>query len=123
MKISLPQASAKHRYSAPIELERSEKKELRKGEYIALKLRTVPTDDNSQTYELSIPYFSTGTPEEWLKFQRDFNRVVVGQGLTTGPTRYQMMRRLLEGDALAKFNTVAQELGNETLNNFQTCVQ
>ena len=54
-----------------IPYERPEKAELRKGEYQNYKLRNEPSDPNSPTYELSVPYFSTGTPEEYLLFYKN----------------------------------------------------
>ena len=54
----------KSRFTPPIPLERPEKMELQKGEYLVLKLKSLPNNKDSQTYELSIPYFSTGTLEE-----------------------------------------------------------
>jgi hypothetical protein len=103
----------------PISLTRVEKEELHKGEYLNLKLLSVPDDPSSQTYELAIPYFGTGSPEAWLKFRRDLDRVFSGQSMTTGPPKYAMARRLLEGDALAKFDESATQAGAQTNANFQ----
>ena len=119
MRVVLP-TNAKKRVPPPIALARPEPVELQKGEYLSLKLQSTPGDADSQTYELSIPYFSTGTPEQWLKFVRDLNRVLVGQNLTTGPSKYQMARRLLDGDALAKFEERATANGAETNEHFRT---
>ena len=105
-------------FTPPIPLERPEKKELQKGEYLVLKLKSLPSDKDSQTYELSIPYFSTGTPEEWFRFQRDLNRVIVGQGLKDGPAKFAMARRLLEGDALMKFQERAAHYRDESDENY-----
>ena len=110
------------RVAPPIPYERPEKKNYAKGTYITLKLRTVPNDDNSATHDLSVPYFNTGTPEEWLRWKRDLGRVLQGQNVTTGPGRYSMTRRLLEGDALAAFNVAAGNHGNETNDNFMRCI-
>ena len=45
------------RYIVPITgLDRPEKPTLTKGEYVVLKCRTNPTDDNSSMYDLPIPY-------------------------------------------------------------------
>ena len=90
---------------------------------MALKLQSNPGAAESPTYEISIPYFGSGTPEQWLKFQRDLNRVIIGQNITTGPPKYAMARRLLEGDALAKFNERAVENGTETNEHFAIVLQ
>ena len=107
----------------PIPLARPVLADLKKNECLALKLRTDPADVNSQTYELTVKFYRTGTPEEWLIFMRDLKRILVGQNVTTGPPRYAMLRRLVLGDTLAVFNKAAAEHGNETVANFETCLQ
>ena len=102
----------------PIPYERPEKKELKKSEYVMMKLRSDPAVAESQTYELAVPYFRSGTPEEWLLFKRALLKVIVRQNITTGPNKYAMVRCLLEGDALAKFNEKVLQRGNETNQNF-----
>ena len=66
---------------------------------------------------MPIPYFSTGTPEEWLRFVRNVSKVFVGQNLTTGPQQYACIRRLLDGNSLAVFELSAADLGNPTVLN------
>ena len=102
-----------------IRLEHPEKTALSKGEYVVLKCRTDPTDESSSTYDLPIPYYSTGTPEEWLCFERNLKKVFTGQNLTTGPQRYTCVRRLLEGNALTVFDLTAAEVGNQTSQHLQ----
>jgi hypothetical protein len=100
--------------TVPIPLEREEPKALLKHEALTMKLRTVPAQADSPTYELTIPYFKSGKPEELLEFIKRLRRVFVGQGLNDGPSQYTMARRLLDGDALAAFNAAAAAAGNET---------
>ncbi len=107
----------------PISLDRPEKKKLAKNEYLSLTLRTEPENADSQTYELSIRYFREGSPEEWLVFQKDLRRILQGQNVTTGPPSYAMARRVLEGDALAAFETAATQHGNEMVANFNLCLK
>ena len=72
MKVVLPKTNSnKFRYPMPIALDRAEKKSLSKSEYISLKLRTNPTDADSQTYNIAVPYHSSGSLEKWLKFLHD----------------------------------------------------
>ena len=52
---------------------------------LTFKLRTNPTNANSATYELTVAYFCTGTPEEWLLVRKAILEVCTGQNLTTGP--------------------------------------
>ena len=73
----------------PIGLERpTEKKDYAKGEFATVKLRNVPNDATSMTYDYQVPFFTTGTPEEWLKFKARFNRVITGQHMTTAVQKY-----------------------------------
>ena len=120
-KIASKEVSTNYvRYIVPIiGLERPEKPTLTKGEYVVLKCRTDPTDEDSSTYDVPIPYYSTGTPEEWLRFERNLEKVFTGQDLTTGPQQYACVRRLLEGNALAVFDLNAATLGNETTQHLQ----
>eukprot|EP00957_Ditylum_brightwellii_P164481 12522471-Ditylum_brightwellii.AAC.1 len=41
-------------------------KNLEQGTYHTYKLRTNPSDPDSPTYELSIPFFTEESPEEWI---------------------------------------------------------
>lgn len=111
----------KRKITPPIPLHRPEKKELHKGDYQTYKLRNVPTEEKSPTYELSIPYFSSGSCEEWLLFLKNVRKVLVGQNVTTGPASYAVGRRLLDGDALATFNNAATGQ-NETVATFNECM-
>lgn len=106
-----------------IPLERPEEKQLRKDQYLTFKLRSVPTDEASTTYDLSVPFFSNGSPEELLIFLNLLNRVFVGQNVTTGPQKYALIRRLLIGDALTAFNSKAMAAGTETIDHFKIAIQ
>ena len=62
----------KTRYIEPvIPLERPPKKIFNKDEVITYKLRTLPTSAESPTYDLTMPFFSTGTPEKLIFFFSD----------------------------------------------------
>ena len=58
----------------PIGLKRPGIKEPVKGEYAIMKCRTNPTDATSPMFDLPVPYFNTGQPEEWLKFVINLER-------------------------------------------------
>ena len=58
----------------------------------------------STTYELTVSYFKMGTEEELLLFLQNVQKIFSGQNVTNGPNRYAIVRRLLQGDALAAFN-------------------
>ena len=104
MKVVLPTHAKKPNKTGfpapPIPLERPDPKELGKSSYIELKLRSVPENVDSALYTLTVPYFRSGTSEEWFLFTKSLFRVIEGQQLTTGPSRYSMARRLLQGDPL-----------------------
>ena len=52
----------KHFIPPAIPLDRPTKKTYKKSEVLSLKLRSNPTDEDSQTYELTVPFFRSGTP-------------------------------------------------------------
>ena len=123
MKISPTNSNtlqARSKIAPPISLMRPEIRELEKGEYQTYKLRNTPTDPDSPTYALAVPYFSSGCVEEWLKFRRNLTKVLTGQNVTTGPAQYSVARRLLDGDALAAFeNSTTVDGHTETTVTFQ----
>ena len=43
-----------------------------KGSYTTLKLRSNPADDNSPIYEIHVPYFKSGTCEQFLELWTKF---------------------------------------------------
>jgi hypothetical protein len=72
---------------------------------------------------LSVPYhYTTGTPERWILFRNNLEKVLIGQTITTGPLTYAMTRCILEGAALAKFKEAAVTGGTETLKHFAQVV-
>ena len=71
MKVNVPRKNNKSSNGfapPPIPLERPAAKELEKDQYLALKLKSVPGRATSGEYTLNVPYFQSGTAEEWLKF-------------------------------------------------------
>ena len=123
MKIASSKPTNKRILVPPIPLECPEKKKLDKSDYASFKLRNNPAEANSTQYEVTIKYFQSGSPEELLEFIRDIKRVIEGQNLTTGPSQFNLMRRMLRGDALAAFKAATQEAGNETVAHFNTVIQ
>lgn len=106
-----------------VPLDRPETKELVYGQYEKLRLRTNPANANSTTYDITLPYFSSGTPEEWILWRRNFNKVVVGQRLDTAERKYTFARRVMTGNALAVFNAKSSTLENvNTDENFELCM-
>jgi hypothetical protein len=83
----------------PIPLERPERQALEDGNYVSFKLCAGPVDPQSQLYSLRVPYYSTGTPEQWIIFRKNLDKVLIGQNITTGPPTYEMTSHILEGAA------------------------
>jgi len=94
MKVSTnhysPTSKGRRQIVLIVPLQRPEKKDLTKGDYVTLKCKTRPGDPNSATYGLPIPYFKSGTPEEFLKWKRNVEKAIIGQGATDGPSKYTL---------------------------------
>ena len=70
----------------PIKLKRLHLWKFNKDQVQTFKCCVDPTKPDSIWYNVSVPYFSNGTPEGWIYFLRCLNRVFKGQGDTAlGP--------------------------------------
>ena len=101
-----------------IDLERPLEKVLKKGEYIAIKCHNTPGDNDSGSYEIHIPYYGGGSPEEWLFWKDKLLKALDGQSIRTDPLRYTFTERLLTGDAKAILIQAALDIGIPTIDNF-----
>jgi hypothetical protein len=94
--------------------------------YVSFKLQAVPMSPDSQVYSLSVPYYYTmGTPERWILFRKNLEKILTGQNITTSspPTTYAIItRQILKGGALAKFEESTAVQGTETLEHFTQVV-
>ena len=100
------EANKKRRILIPaIALDRSEAKVLPSGEYHQYRLKTNPTKKDSPTFELQVPYFSRGSPEQWLKAKKNIELVIRGQNVTEYKNQLEVARRILKGAALTAFNS------------------
>eukprot|EP00957_Ditylum_brightwellii_P055637 4215814-Ditylum_brightwellii.AAC.1 len=70
---------------AIISFPRPAPRQLKHGQFHTYKLHTTPVYATSPIYELPIPFFDKGTPEEWIKFRRGLSAVLKGQNVTQGP--------------------------------------
>ena len=59
-----------------------------------------PANADLQTYKIYLSPFNTGSVEQWLKFLTKLKLIITGNGLTTGPAKFNLMRLLLKGEAL-----------------------
>ena len=99
MKVVLPSSKpSKALVVPPIPLIKEEEKTYAKGSYTTLKLRSNPAEENSPIYEIHLPYFKSGTCEQYLEFMDKVQAVIIGQNLTTGPQRVAFMRTVLKGN-------------------------
>ena len=101
-----------------IDLERPFEKVLKKGEYIAIKYHNNPSDNDSGSYEINLPYYGGGSPEKWLVWKDKLLKALDGQIISTGPLQYRFIERLLTGDAKATFTQAALVTGICTIDNF-----
>ena len=73
-----------------------------KGKHLVqtFKCHWTPVDVGSPTYKVAVLYFSIGTPETWIQFQKYLDRVFTGQGDMIGPNKYAKIRQLLQEEDL-----------------------
>ena len=71
------------------------KEKLNKMQCLTFKLRSTPSDENSSTYELTVPFFHSGRPEELLLFIKSLKKIIVGQAIMSGHNQYALARCLL----------------------------
>ncbi len=107
----------------PIFFEHPSTPKVDKSKQLTIKLRRNPIEADSGTYELTVAYFQTGTPEEWLLVRKAILEVCAGQHLTTGLQKYTVACQILKGNALAAFNASAIVLGNENVANFNASLR
>jgi hypothetical protein len=98
-------------------------KDAEDAEVTTFKLRSNPTDKDSQLYELRARSFSNGTPEQFILWKRDLDKIIKGQNVTRPTDKYEMARRVLYGDAQAMFDKEALTLVQEDEENFQKCLK
>ena len=83
-----------------------------------MKYYNTPGDDDSRSYEINLPYFGGGSPEEWLVWKDNLLKALDGQSITMEPLRYMLTERLITGDAKATVNQTALDIGTCTIDNF-----
>ena len=116
MKLSVPRTfNRTMSVMPPIELKRPHAPKFNKDQVQTFKCRVDPTKSESSPYDISVPYFSDGTPEEWIYFLRCLNRAYKGQGDTLGVEKFAKIRMMLQGEALAAFEAEVNSVPNNTL--------
>eukprot|EP00957_Ditylum_brightwellii_P114732 8748727-Ditylum_brightwellii.AAC.1 len=107
---------------AVIAFPRPTPRQLKCGQFHTYKLRTTSADATSPIYNLSVPFFDKGTPEEWIKFQRGLQAVLKGQNITQCPPSYTVAKALLTGNTLTVFEQAEIARGNWTVPHFELCL-
>jgi len=54
------------------------------------KLRTDPSNKDSQTYDTKVLTYHSGSVEEFLLWKKDLEKVLVGQNVTSAPGKYSI---------------------------------
>ncbi len=84
---------------------------------IKLTLLTESGNLNGKTPNKEFKIFRTGSPEEWILWQRDFNEVCVGMDIATGANHDRMVRQLLSDEPLKEFERLLATFATETVAN------
>ena len=84
---------------------------LNKGDYIAIKCRNTPSVTDSGSYEINLPYYGGGTPEEWFIWKDNLLKTLDGQGTSEGPQRHTFTELLLTRDTRATYTQTALVTG------------
>ena len=92
---------------------------------LVLKLHTDPENEDSATYEMTIPYLSgTESIREAMKFLDDFDQACIGQNIKTGDPAFRMAQRLLTGEAKSIFQREMAKLDeNYTKETCNACLR
>ena len=101
-----------------IDMERPLDKVLKIGEYIVTKCHNIPGDNGSGSYEINLPYYGGGSPEEWLVCRDKLLKALDCQSTSMGPQRYTFTERFLTRDSKATFTQAALDMGIRTIDNF-----
>ena len=96
---------------------------LNKTHCLTFKPCSIPANENSSMYKLTVPFFCLGMPEELLLFIKSLKMVIVGQVIMSDPNQYMLAGHLLQGDALAAFKKAATAQTSETINTFKECLE
>ena len=80
----------------PIPLERPELKKKPASHYVKCKVKQIPGDEDSGDVEIQVSMCDSGTPEEFLLWETDMEKVIVGQNIDAdAAAKFALARRLL----------------------------
>ena len=66
-----------------------------KGSFVKLELRFDPTNHKSKTYSFNMPVFHRGSPEEWIAWRTELDRIAAAIPLETMTMKFAMVKSLL----------------------------
>ena len=111
MKV-VPPAESKKKQTGDLilPLELAAEKKLAKDKYACFKVRTVPTQADSTTYELYIPYCDeTATVREAIKAYSNIDKVILGNNLQTFEQKRAICETVYKGECLTRFQSRINE--------------
>ena len=114
MKIA-PQANRKLLTPPPIPFEAPEVKELKKTDVLLLELKTSPTEVESKTHKMHARILKESVScEDVLLWVRDMKTINAGLELKEPRDKFNMTKKLLQGDCLTAFSNYEQGITNVT---------
>jgi hypothetical protein len=84
---------------------------------LKLELSTEPGNLQALTIFKSFNIFQLSSPEEWILWCTDYDKVCVGMSITTGSARNRMVRQMLADEPLKEFKQMLTTVANETIMN------
>ena len=104
----------------PIPLGELELDKDRSTHIIKVKIQRNPTLEMPETYNINMPTFKDGQPEEFLALIKNFSIENDGTGMASPPGQIKHLHMMLRGDALREFDEQASKnhgTTNAHLNN------
>eukprot|EP00957_Ditylum_brightwellii_P062205 4720726-Ditylum_brightwellii.AAC.1 len=98
-----PQSNGSRELKLIIPNKQLEAQELTKGKCHTHTLCMVPSNANSPTCNLAVPFYNTGYMEELLKVWQNLQAVITEQNITDAQGMYTITKSMLQGDVLTSF--------------------
>lgn len=93
-----------------IPFRREKRKEDDEGETKKLKIKTDPTDEDSDEIEIRATVFDEGNAEDWIRWTVQQDELIRDMTLTTGRQKIVLAEALLKGNARERFTNILAEL-------------
>jgi hypothetical protein len=81
---------------------------------LKLELSTKPGNKDGKNLGKSIEIFCSGSPEEWILWHADLNKVCTGMAIATGSSKNRMVHQMLSNQPLKQFEHVLATFATET---------